>query len=77
MSAIDSRAKLIQAGKKLMTDWDRTREVWRDSNARQFDKRFMGPLEAHIRAAALGIERIGTALSSAVHDCQDSTGHRS
>ena len=77
MSAVESRAKLIQAGKKLMTDWHRTREIWRDQNARQFDKRYMAPLEASIQAAALGMERIGNALHSARYDCQDSSGHRS
>lgn len=73
MSAIDSRAKLIQAGKKLMADWRQTRETWRDIKARQFEKEYMEPLESHIRAAVLGMERIGNALNSAYYDCKDSS----
>ena len=30
MSASDSRAKLVQMTKKLLQDWQRVREVWRD-----------------------------------------------
>ncbi len=74
MSAVESRAKLIQAGQKLMADWQQTREIWQDNQTRQFDKKYMAPLEASIRAAALGMERIGNALNSARYDCQDSSG---
>jgi len=73
MSTIDSRAKLIQAGKKLMADWRRTQETWRDTKARQFEREVMGPLESHVRAATLGMERIGNALNSAYYDCKDSS----
>jgi len=71
MSAIDSRAKLVMAGKKLLAEWHQTREVWRDENARQFEKKYMEPLEVHIRAALLAMERMGNALESAHHDCKD------
>jgi hypothetical protein len=74
MSAIDSRAKLVLAAKKLMTDWHRIQESWRDENARQFEQKTMAPLELSIRAATLAMERMGNALESAHHDCKDDTG---
>jgi hypothetical protein len=74
VSTIESRAKLVQAAKKLMTDWQRAQEAWRDDNCQQFDKKYMAPLEADIRAAALALERMETMLDSAQRDCADSTG---
>ena len=74
MSAIESRTKLLQAAKKLMADWQRAQEGWRDENGRQFDKNYMVPLEASIRAAVLAMERVGNLLENAQQDCADSTG---
>lgn len=74
MSAIEGRAKLVQAGKKLLTDWQQTRENWRDENARQFEQRYIAPLEASIRGAVLAMERMSNALEGSRHDCRDSSG---
>jgi hypothetical protein len=74
VSTIESRAKFVQAAKKLMIQWQQVREEWRDDNCRQFDKRYMAPLEASIRAAALAMERMEMILESAQQDCADSTG---
>jgi len=69
MSAIDSRAKLVQAGKKLMLEWCQVKEAWRDENCRQFEKKYILPLDSSIRAAALAMERMGAMLDKAEHDC--------
>ncbi len=74
MSAIDGRAKLVQASKKLISDWQETRDNWRDENARRFEQQYMAPLEANIRSAILAIERIGSAIEAARQDCKDSSG---
>jgi len=74
VSTSESRAKLIQAAKKLMADWQQAKEAWRDDNAQQFDKKYMSPLESSIRAAALAMERVETMLESAQQDCADTTG---
>lgn len=74
MSAIQSRAKLIQAAKKLMADWQQVQEAWRDENCRQFDKKYMTPLESSIRAAASAMERMETMIDGVQQDCGDSTG---
>lgn len=74
MSTIESRAKLIQAAKKLMADWQQAQEAWHDDNCRQFDKKYMSPLESSIHAAAMAMERVETILESAQQDCADSTG---
>ena len=74
MSTSESRAKLIQAAKKLMADWQQAKEAWRDDNAQQFDKKYMSPLESSIRAAVLAMERVESMLESAQQDCADTTG---
>jgi len=74
VSTIESRAKLIQAAKKLMTEWQQVEEAWRDDNCQQFSKNYMAPLEASIRAAAQALERMDAMLAGAQQDCADSTG---
>jgi hypothetical protein len=69
VSTIESRAKLMQAAKKLMAEWQQAQEDWRDDNCRQFDKKYMAPLETSIRAAALALERMETLLAGAQQDC--------
>jgi hypothetical protein len=74
VSTIESRARLVQAAKKLMADWEQAQEVWRDDNCRQFDKKYMTPLQSSIRAAALALERMETTLEGAQQDCANGTG---
>ena len=69
MSAIESRAKLVQAAKKLRLEWEQVREMWRDENCSQFEKNVIAPLEADIRAAVVAFERVGTMLHNARQDC--------
>jgi len=74
VSTIESRAKLTQAAKNLIAEWQHAQEAWRDDNCQQFEKKYMAPLESSIRAAAQALERIDTMLTSAQQDCADSTG---
>jgi hypothetical protein len=76
MSTADSRAKLVQASKKLLSDWQRVREAWRDENSAQFDQKVILPLETNIRAAVLAMERMAALIDKAQHDCRDSRGPR-
>ncbi len=72
MSVVEGRAKLIQVGKKLMTDWQQVKEAWRDENCRQFEKKYIAQLETDIRAAAQAMEHIAAMLGSARRDCESS-----
>jgi hypothetical protein len=74
VSTTESRAKLVQATKKLMIDWQQVRETWRDENCHQFDKRYMSPLESYVRAAMVAMERMGAMLDIAQQECKDTTG---
>ena len=74
MSASDSRAKLALAAKKLLADWQRVREAWRDENCLEFDKKYVSPLEANVRAAVVAMERMAAMIDKAQHDCRDDRG---
>ena len=74
MSSVESRAKLMQAAKKLLADWEQVRDAWRDDNCQQFDKKYIAPLESSTRAAAQAMERMEAMLDAARHECADSTG---
>ncbi len=74
MSTIESRARLIQAAKNLLAQWQQVQEAWRDDNCQQFEKKYMAPLESSIRAAAQALERMEAMLDGAQQDCADSTG---
>lgn len=69
MSAFEGHAKLVQAAKKLMLEWHEVREIWRDENCLAFEKKYITPLEAGIRAAMVAMERMGSTLEKARHDC--------
>jgi len=73
VSTSESRAKLVQAAKKLMADWQQVRETWRDENCREFDKRYMASLESSIRAAVVAMERMGAMLEAAEQECGNRT----
>jgi hypothetical protein len=75
MSASDSRAKLVQTTKKLLSDWQHVRETWRDENCVQFDKEYIAPLEVDIRAAVLAMERVAAMIEKAQQDCADDRDH--
>ena len=72
MSAFEGHAKLVQAAKKLMLEWYEVRDIWRDENCSQFEKKYIAPLEAGIRAATMAMERMGATLEKARHDCGSS-----
>ncbi len=72
MSAFEGHAKLVQAAKKLMLEWHDVKEIWRDENCLAFEKKYIAPLEAGIRAATVAMERIGSTLEKARNDCGSS-----
>ncbi len=74
MSVVEGRAKLVNASKKLMGDWQQVKETWRDENCRRFEKKYISRLEADVRAAVQAMEHIGAMLGSAERDCRSDKG---
>lgn len=71
MSSADCRGRLVDAAKKLMTDWRHVKDVWRDKQCRQFEKNTMEVLNAEIHATLQAIEQISTTLNRVRRDCSD------
>ena len=69
MSMSDSRARLVQAMKKLKTDWGQTQETWLDDNCLQFEKIVMDPLEGEVNNTLVAMEHMATLLAQAKHEC--------
>ncbi len=69
MSMSDSRARLVQATKKLKSDWRQTQETWLDDNCRQFEKLVMDPLEREVSSAVVAMEHMAILLAQAQHEC--------
>ena len=69
MSMSDSRARLVQAMKKLKSDWLQTQETWLDDNCLQFEKIVMDPLEGEVNNTLVAMEHMATLLAQAKHEC--------
>ncbi|MCH8192967.1 MAG: hypothetical protein IIA65_02985 [Planctomycetes bacterium] len=69
MSMSDSRARLVQATKKLKSDWRKTQETWLDDNSLQFEKRVMDPLEREVNSTVVAMEHMAILLAQAQHEC--------
>lgn len=69
MSMSDSRARLVQAAKKLQSDWRQTQETWLDDNCLQFEKGVMDPLEREVNNTVVAMEHMATLLAQAQHEC--------
>ncbi len=74
MSYIEGHMGLIQAAKGLKADWQQVQRVWRDDKCRQFEQTYIAPLEAEIRRTVIAMERMGTMIHRARHDCAESEG---
>ena len=74
MSMSDSRARLLHASKQLTSQWQQTKESWRDTQCQQFEKTTMIPLDNAVRSTLMAMEQLGSCLSQAQHECQDRGG---
>ena len=69
MSVNDSRAKLARATKDLFIQWRETTGVWRDENARRFEKKYLDYLQAELQKTAVGMQQIDAVINRIKHDC--------
>ena len=69
MSLRSSRDQLTRAMEELFLHWERTRQSWRDSRAREFEEKVLGPLRPEVLHAARAMERMAANLSRARQEC--------
>ena len=70
MALNSGRSKLSAARKKLHVAWERTLPIWDDSVRRQFEDRYLCPLEPKLRASLRAMEEMSALLRKAEADCE-------
>jgi hypothetical protein len=70
MSLAANKAQLGTLARNLAAAWRETREHWRDQRAADFDARYLQPLEQHVNAALVAIEKLEAVLHKVRNDCE-------
>ena len=70
MSTRQSAGNLAQALKELSIEWERTREVWRDVKANEFERKYLDPLPHEVTRAVGVVEELDALLRKVKHDCE-------
>ncbi|PTX94058.1 hypothetical protein DB345_21095 [Spartobacteria bacterium LR76] len=70
MSVVTASARLVQATKDLMLEWERTAERWQDAKGREFQETYLEELPQHIIRATEAIEEIHALLRKVKADCE-------
>ncbi len=70
MSASANGARLAALTKDLLIRWRHTREYWMDAKGREFDERYMLPLEATVNSAITGIANLESVIRKVRSDCE-------
>jgi hypothetical protein len=70
MSLAADKAQLTTQARNLGAAWARTREQWRDQRGADFRARYLDPLEQHVSAAIVAIEKLEAVLHKVRNDCE-------
>jgi len=65
------RNRLSRATKELRDQWQESKEVWSDANARDFAKQYLEPLGPQITLMLNVINRLHEVLDKAERECSD------
>jgi hypothetical protein len=65
------RNRLSKATKELYDQWQETKEVWKDANARDFAKQHLEPLGPQVTLMLHAINRLREVLEKAERECSD------
>lgn len=65
------RNRLSRATKELRDQWQESKEVWNDANARDFAKQYLEPLGPQITLMLNVINRLHEVLDKAERECSD------
>ena len=63
-------AKMGTAHKTMRLHWEATKEEWQDANCRNFEERFLDPLEPQLHSAMEAIARLSEILNRAERECE-------
>jgi hypothetical protein len=69
MSVVTGRAQLYQALKTLRARWDQTLRDWNDPVAREFEEKFLLPLDSATTSALSVMDRLTQVLEQIRQEC--------
>lgn len=70
MSMNSAHNRLKRAEKDFRIRWDQTQQTWQDDVARKYEKDFLEPLLARVRAAHDAMIHLESVLTVLRHDCE-------
>ena len=70
MSTRVSSANLEEAVKKLMVEWEQTRNYWSDAKARDFAHDYFEQLPPLVAQARNAVDEVDVLLRKVRHDCE-------
>ena len=62
--------RLAALTKELLIQWRRTRELWNDAKAREFEEGYVLQLESTVNAAITGIANLEAVIRKVRSDCE-------
>ena len=71
MGVYEGRGQLARAMKDLQARWLEARSHWDDSNAEQFEEKYIQQIAHDLRAAVAAMDGVAIAISQANHDCRE------
>jgi len=66
----DSKARLAGVTKALFSQWEHTRESWRDAKSSEFEFLYLRELKADVDKAVAAMEEVEKILAKLRHDCE-------
>lgn len=63
-------ARLDALTRELLNRWRQTREHWNDAKAREFEERFIHPLETAVKVTVSGVENLEQTMNKMRRDCE-------
>lgn len=70
MGVHEGMGQLSKAMKELSMRWNETKSGWGDANAREFEKKFLEPIERDMRAAVGAMDQMAVLLHQIYRDCE-------
>ncbi len=63
--------RLQEAFEELLLSWSKTREVWSDQQAQNFEETFLDPISQEVTAALPVISQMSQIVGAARRDCTE------
>jgi hypothetical protein len=70
MGVYEGRGQLSKSFKELMNRWAETRSSWDDQRSKEFQEKYLVPLEQDMRSAVAAMDHMATFLQLVRRDCQ-------